>query len=332
MSRPPLPTTMSSAAWVLLNDYQHGFPLCSRPFAAIAAHARHSEVAVVLQYRQWLRQGRISRIGPVFAPLQAGASTLAAMRVPTQRLQEVASVVNGFEAVNHNYEREHEFNLWFVAAASDAQRLQAVLDSISRHTALPVLSLPLVEQYHIDLGFCLHRGKQAASRKATPTGPTPALDEDDQRLMAAVQGGLPLCEQPYATVAQDLGWSEAQVLARLQAWLDSGLLKRWGVVVRHHEAGFTANAMLVHDVPDDAVSALGQRLGEHPAITLCYRRPRVGTQWPYNLFCMVHGRERGQVQQQIAQLRQDMGLSEYPHAVLFSRQRFKQTGARYATP
>lgn len=341
--RPPLPATprgayMGPTAWALLNDYQHGFPLCSRPFGAIGAQVGCDEVAVVLQYRQWQRQGRIGRIGPVFAPLRAGVSTLAAMRVPPARLAEVAALVSGFDEVNHNYEREHDFNLWFVAAAAQPQGLQSVLEAIAQRSALEVLALPLVEQYHIDLGFCLARGTNHSARSAarSPVGiaqttdrPT-ALDDDDQRLIAATQNGLPLCEQPYAALAHTLGWSEAQVLARLQAWLERGVLKRWGVVVRHHEAGFTANAMLVHDVPDEAVSALGQRLGQHPAVTLCYRRPRAGTQWPYNLFCMVHGRERAQVQEQITQLRQDMGLGAFPHAVLFSRQRFKQTGARYA--
>ena len=94
--------------------------------------------------------------------------------------------------------------------------------------------------------------------------------------------------------------------------------------------GYVANAMVVHDVPDAQVSELGQRLGQHPAITLCYRRPRVKDRWHYNLFCMLHGRDRSQVEQQIAQLREDYALQDYPHAVLFSRDRFKQQGARYA--
>jgi DNA-binding Lrp family transcriptional regulator len=88
--------------------------------------------------------------------------------------------------------------------------------------------------------------------------------------------------------------------------------------------------MVVHDIPDALVSELGQRLGQHPGVTLCYRRPRVEGQWRYNLFCMLHGRERAQVEQQIAELRERFALQDYPHAVLFSRERFKQQGARYA--
>lgn len=329
----PSPTVpRPEAAWTLLNNFQHNFPLCTRPFEAVADKAGCSEAQALQAYTDWQQQGRISRIGPVFAPLRAGVSTLAAMRVPPEQLQAVAQMVNGFEAVNHNYEREHDFNLWFVVAAADAQQLQATLDSIAQRSGLDVLALPLVEQYHIDLGFCLEQGKTQTRSAPTTAAPVAALQAPDLQLIAAVQNGLPLCTHPYAAVAQFLHCSEAEVLARLRAWLNHGVLKRWGVVVRHHEAGFTANAMVVHDVPDTVVSALGQRLGAHPAVTLCYRRPRAGSQWPYNLFCMVHGRERGQVQAQIDQLRHDMGLDDYPHAVLFSRQRFKQTGARYASP
>jgi len=155
-------------------------------------------------------------------------------------------------------------------------------------------------------------------------------DATDQALIHALQSGLPLVRQPYAQLAQQLGWTAAQVVERIAAWLDTGLIKRFGVVVRHHELGFTANAMVVHNIPDALVSQLGQQIGQHPGVTLCYRRPRVGTQWPYNLFCMLHGRERAEVERQIDQLRSTHGLQQYPHEVLFSRTRYKQQGAHYA--
>ena len=119
-------------------------------------------------------------------------------------------------------------------------------------------------------------------------------------------------------------------MGRIRQWLEAGAIKRFGVVVRHHELGYTANAMVVHDLPDELVGEIGRRLAEEEAVTLCYRRPRVAGQWPYNLFCMVHGRERTEVEALIADLRARHGLAPYPHEILFSRTRFKQTGARYA--
>lgn len=324
-----MPLNAASATLALLNDYQHDFPLCDAPFAAIAQQTGLGAEAVLAQYQHWLQEGRISRIGPVFAPQRVGASTLAAIRVPPEALAQAAAIVSAYPEINHNYAREHAYNLWFVVAAPTQERLDAVLDAIARQCNTPVLRLPLLEQYHIDLGFSLHAGAAKRSGATTSLPPTP-LTENDRALIGAMQAGLPLCPSPYQALADTLGSTPQAVLQRIRAWLADGTLKRFGVVVRHHEMGFTSNAMVVHDIPDTLVSELGQRLGQHPGVTLCYRRPRVEGQWRYNLFCMVHGRERAQVEQQITELRTRFALQDYPHAVLFSRERFKQTGARYA--
>jgi DNA-binding Lrp family transcriptional regulator len=131
-------------------------------------------------------------------------------------------------------------------------------------------------------------------------------------------------------VAERLGTTEATVLERLAALGRVGLIRRFGVVVRHHELGYCANAMTVWDVPDDIVSDAGQRIATMPGVTLCYRRPRRRPDWPYNLFCMVHGRDRDAVAAAVDRITQDAGLAGLPRAVLFSRRRFKQRGARYA--
>lgn len=317
----------------LLNDYQHGFPLCSEPFVRIAQMQGTTPDAVLQTLRRLHDDGHISRVGAVFAPGRIGASTLAALSVAPERLAEVAAMVSRCPEVNHNYEREHRFNLWFVVAAGTPERLAAVLADIEARSGLPVLRLPLQAQYHIDLGFHLGHGsarRAATSQPACRATEPVALDTQGQALVSALQGGLPLVAQPYARIGEQLGWSEQQVLNRIGAWLDAGVLKRFGVVVRHHELGYTANAMVVHDIPDALVDELGQRIGRHPGVTLCYRRPRVAPDWPYNLFCMLHGRDRAAVEQEIDRLRATFCLQDYSHAVLFSRTRYKQQGARYA--
>ncbi len=102
-----------------------------------------------------------------------------------------------------------------------------------------------------------------------------------------------------------------------------------GIVVRHHELGYTANAMVVWDVPDGQVEAIGEQLGAQPCVTLCYQRPRRLPDWPYNLFCMIHGRDRDRVLGTIEQMLGTLALQEISHKVLFSGRRFKQRGARY---
>jgi DNA-binding Lrp family transcriptional regulator len=152
----------------------------------------------------------------------------------------------------------------------------------------------------------------------------------DKRLLAAIEDGLPLAPRPYAVVAAGLGVREETVRTRLAALRENGFISRFGVVVRHHELGYRANAMTVWDVPDDRTAAIGRDIAAMPDVTLCYRRPRRMPDWPYNLFCMVHGRDRAAVLAAVDRITRDAGLSGRPRAVLFSRRRFKQRGARYA--
>ena len=149
------PVELTALEKCLLNDYQRGFPLCESPFQLIAEQQGVLEADVIATLESLQQRGLISRVGPVFAPRRAGASTLAALSVPADELSQVADYVSSFEAVNHNYEREHSYNLWFVVTAPDEARVQQVLDAIEEETGLPVLKLPLERSFYIDLGFPL---------------------------------------------------------------------------------------------------------------------------------------------------------------------------------
>ena len=148
-------------------------------------------------------------------------------------------------------------------------------------------------------------------------------------LIEAIQAGLPLVARPYREIGARLGMSEQAVIGRLRGMIEAGIIKRLGVVVRHHELGYRANAMVVWDVPDERVDRIGRQLGDIDCVTLCYQRPRHLPDWPYNLFCMVHGQDRDDVCACIARLVEAHGLGKIRHAVLFSGRRFKQRGARY---
>jgi DNA-binding Lrp family transcriptional regulator len=139
----------------LLNEYQRGFPLSPAPYAEIAQQLGITETEVIRTLGALQERGYISRIGPVFAPQRAGSSTLAAMAVPGEQLEAVANYVSRFAEVNHNYEREHSFNLWFVVTAPDQARVQQVLEEIESGTGIAVLDLPLEHPFYIDLGFPL---------------------------------------------------------------------------------------------------------------------------------------------------------------------------------
>ena len=155
------------------------------------------------------------------------------------------------------------------------------------------------------------------------------LSDSDLALVSVLADGLPLVDRPYRAIGHTVGMDEDAVIARIAAMKQAGIIRRFGVIVRHHELGFKANAMAVWDIPDALVGELGRRLGDAPEVTLCYRRPRRLPDWPFNLFCMIHGRDREAVEAAIAALARRHDLGSYGHAVLFSTRRFKQTGARY---
>ena len=155
-----------------------------------------------------------------------------------------------------------------------------------------------------------------------------ALDDFDRALIAATQGGLPLVPRPYDAVGERLGVSGQQVRERLAQMLESGLIRRIGAVPNHYRLGFTANGMSVWDVDDALVDQLGERIGQLPGVSHCYRRPRRLPSWPYNLFAMLHGRTRAEVEQQAVQLRELLGSACRGYDILYSTAILKKTGLR----
>ncbi len=159
------------------------------------------------------------------------------------------------------------------------------------------------------------------------------IDSVDLELILAVQNGLPLVSRPYAQIAQQLQLTETLVIQRLLALKKRGLIKRLGVIVNHRQLGYQSNAMVVFNIPDTEVTQIGRKISQFDFINLCYRRPRHEDVWPFNLFCMIHGKTQETVLQQLKNLIQACALEAYEHDILFSQRCFKQRGARYkSTP
>jgi len=153
-------------------------------------------------------------------------------------------------------------------------------------------------------------------------------DTRDRQLLECIQLGLPVCPRPYAEIGKQCDMSETEVIARLTRLKQNGLIKRMGVIVKHRKLGYRANAMVVWNVPDELIAQLGGHVSRFPFVTLCYQRPKQ-PEWPYNLYCMIHGKDRAVVLMQLEQLNQACGLSNFEQEILFSRRCFKQCGAVY---
>jgi siroheme decarboxylase len=321
----PLETRAGPDRAALLNAWQRDLPLVPRPFDALGAPHRLDGAAVRALLREALARGEASRVGAVFGVGAGGAAMLCALAVAPERLDAVARAVDAEPGVSHNYAREHAWNLWFVASARDEEALAATIGRIERRTGLAALRLPMRRAWRIDLGFDLF----GASRSAAAARPAVPVEPAWRPLAARLEAlGVPLVERPYAALGAPLGLDEASVMATLARWCEQGTLRRLGVVLRHHEFGIAANAMTVFAPPEDAIDAAGEVLAAQPGVTLCYRRASA-EQWPYTLYCMVHGRERAVVRRAIDAATRAAGLEGVPREVLFSTRRYKQTGSRY---
>ncbi|AXS80613.1 AsnC family transcriptional regulator [Dechloromonas sp. HYN0024] len=154
------------------------------------------------------------------------------------------------------------------------------------------------------------------------------IDDIDRALIVATQGGLPLVARPYHAIAETVGLSADEVMRRLRAMLDTGVIRRIGAVPNHYAIGWTANGMTVWDVADDLVDALGERIGWLDFVTHCYRRPRALPAWPFNLFAMVHGASRDECAAKAGEIRTLLGAACHGSDILYSTKILKKTGLR----
>ncbi|MCU0892781.1 MAG: AsnC family transcriptional regulator [Rhodospirillales bacterium] len=154
------------------------------------------------------------------------------------------------------------------------------------------------------------------------------IDKTDRRIIKATQAGLPLCDRPYAAVADTVGIGEGEVIRRLQRMLEAGVIRRIAAVPNHYRLGYVANGMTVWDVDDDAVRELGRAVGRLPFVSHSYLRPRHRPVWPYNLFAMVHGKARAETDEKAGIIAGVLGDACYGYTILYSTRILKKTGLR----
>ncbi len=319
----PNPTELA-----LIDRWQHGFPLVEKPFEVVGRFAALDQDETIGIFRKLRENDVISRVGAVVRPNTVGASTLAAMQVPQEHLEQVAGIVSREALVTHNYEREHALNLWFVIAGAGPDAIAATVRRINDLTGIDVVELPMLQAYHLGLGFSLGAAPPQRQQIADPANYR--SDPRDKAILAAIEDGLPLIERPYRAVADRLNLRQSEVIDRLDHMKASGIVTRFGCVVRHEKLGYRSNAMAVWDVPDDRLDDVVESFARHPKVTLCYRRPRHLPIWPYNIFCMVHARSRWDAYAVIDEINLEADTGLLRQAVLFSKRCFKQRGAVFS--
>jgi len=316
----------------ILNLIQWDFPLVVRPFEEIGKRLNISEDEAMKRIKAIKETGVIRQINAIFDTRRLNyKSALIAMSIRPDKLEYVANEINKHLGVSHNYERNHEYNLWFTIAVPPDGAIQhdlekfAKLDGVIKYRLLPTLKL-----YKI--------GVRLDIMNDDPDNPQPtdkpkhvdkipfSASERDKEFIRELQKDIEIVKEPFTELAKRLGISVEELFAKAKEYERIGVMRRFAAILRHRDAGFVANGMIVWKVPEEKIDEIGMKLAEFPQVSHCYRRP-VYQDWPYNLFSMVHARTEEAAEKLAVEMSKHVSMTDYK--ILFSSREFKKERVKY---
>ena len=316
----------------ILNEIQWTFPLVTRPFDAIAKKFDTTSEIVKERLNNLKEIGVLRQLSAIFDTRKLGyTSSLVAMEIESDKLEYVASQINRHPGVSHNYERDHQFNLWFTLAVPPGTDLNTELDKfnvlkgIKKVRMLPTLQLfkigvklDMVEEKKHEIAPTEEK-KEIKNIKFEPT-------EQDKDFIRELQKDMDIIDEPFVNAANNLGLSEDELFEKLKQYEDIGVMRRFAAILRHRQIGYTANGMIVWKVPEDKISKVGEKLGAFPQVSHCYERPTY-PDWPYNVFSMIHCKTHDEAYDVAKTIQDQIHVDDYD--ILFSTREFKKTRVEY---
>jgi DNA-binding Lrp family transcriptional regulator len=316
----------------LLNEIQWTFPLVTRPFDTIAKKFDVTPEIVKEHLNSLKKAGVLRQLSAIFDTRKLGyTSSLVAMEIESDKLEHVASQINRHPGVSHNYERDHEFNLWFTLAVPPGSDLKSeidkfnVLKGIKKVRMLPTLQLfkigvklDMVDEKKHEVAPSEEK-KEIKNVKFEPT-------EQDKDFIRELQKDMEIIDEPFVKAANNLGITETELFEKMKQYEDIGVMRRFAAILRHRQIGFTANGMIVWKVPEDRISEVGAKLGAFPQVSHCYERPTY-SDWPYNVFSMIHCKTHDEANDMAKTIKNQIQVDDY--RILFSSREFKKTRVEY---
>ncbi len=325
----------SAAEEHILDIIQSDFPLTVRPYSAIGRIVGENEDEVLNILQSLKTRNIIRQISAIFNGKFLGFNTaLISFQLPEQALENAARIVNAHPGVSHNYQREHPFNLWFTLSVPDELNLEQHVRTLARRASCACfLYLPGVKTFKRRVQFELNTRQKKATpmfqpveEQSTRHGKITLPEKIQNGIMQELQQDLPLSLTPFTDIARRFQ-IETETLFDFLAYLQtSQRMNRFAGIVRHRQLGFTANAMVVWNVPVETVEAFGQYASEKSAISHCYERVTY-PEWPYNLYTMIHGQSQSEPQSIIDELAEKFSLTDYQ--ILYSSREFKKQRVNY---
>ena len=316
----------------ILNEIQWEFPLVVNPFDEMAKKFKISTNEVKDRLIQLKRKGVLRQLSAIFDTRKLGyTSSLVAMEIEPDKLEYVAHQINKHPGVSHNYERDHQFNLWFTLAVPPGSDLEkelgkfSKLDGIKKTRMLPTLQLFKIGVKLDMVDDKKHEVKPSEEKKKI-TNVKFIATENDKEFIRELQKDMEIVDRPFEKAAKKLRITEEQVFEKLHYYEEIGVMRRYAAILRHREAGFTANGMIVWKVPEARINEVGNKLGAFPQVSHCYERP-VYPDWPYNVFSMIHCKSFDEAGEMAGQIQKQINVNEYK--ILFSSKEFKKTRVEY---
>ena len=325
-------TSMDDLDKEILNEIQWSFPLVTRPFDAIAKKFDTTPEIIKDRLHSLKEIGVLRQLSAIFDTRKLGyTSSLVAMEIESDKLEDVANQINRHPGVSHNYERDHQFNLWFTLAVPPGTDLKQelekfnVLKGIKKVRMLPTLQLfkigvklDLVDDKKHDIAPTEEK-KEIKNTKFEPT-------EQDKDFIRELQKNMDIIDEPFVNAANNLGLTENEVFEKMKHYEDIGVMRRFAAILRHRQIGFTANGMIVWKVDNDKISEVGSKLGSFPQVSHCYERPTY-PDWPYNVFSMIHCKTQDEAYDVAKTIQDQIHVDDYN--ILFSTREFKKTRVEY---
>jgi len=316
----------------ILNEIQWTFPLVSQPYHEIAKKFDISVEDIKKRLTNLKKTGILRQLSAIFDTRRLGyKSSLIAMKIDPDKLDYVAQQINRHPGVSHNYERNHEFNLWFTLAVPPGLDLKTEVDKFSKLVGIQKMRLlPTIKLFKIGVKLEMvddkkHEVKPTEEKKKIQNVkfvPT----EEDKKFIRELQKDLEIVDKPFLNATQKLGLTEEQIFEKLRYYENIGVMRRFAAILRHRDVGFTANGMIVWEVPDERITEVGEKLGAFPQVSHCYQRP-VYKDWPYSVFSMIHCKSIDEAKNMAKEIQKEIQVDDYK--ILFSAREFKKTRVEY---
>ena len=316
----------------LLNEIQWTFPITTRPFDIIAKKFNTTPEIVKERLNSLKQSGVLRQLSAIFDTRKLGyTSSLVAMEIDHDKLEYVANQINRHPGVSHNYERDHQFNLWFTMAVPPGSDLKTELDKFNVLQGIQkVRMLPTLQLFKIGVKLDMvdenkHEVAPTEKKKDIQTVnfvPT----EQDKQFIRELQKDMDIIDEPFSRAAKNLGINEEQLFEKMKYYESIGVMRRFAAILRHRQVGFTANGMIVWKVAQNRIVEVGELLGSFPQVSHCYERPTY-PDWPYNVFSMIHCKTHDEAKEMAKTIQRQINVDDYK--ILFSSREFKKTRVEY---